>query len=73
VTKSAARWRALELDLRYLDRAFRLGFNLPMGPLELGDFNGLDTFVRVLDSSQQLSESALDLRSRLGTWSHPTT
>jgi 3-hydroxybutyryl-CoA dehydrogenase len=33
-----------------IDKAFRLGFNFPMGPLELGDFNGLDTFLRVLDS-----------------------
>jgi 3-hydroxybutyryl-CoA dehydrogenase len=33
-----------------IDKAFKLGFNFPMGPLELGDFNGLDTFVRVLDS-----------------------
>jgi 3-hydroxybutyryl-CoA dehydrogenase len=33
-----------------IDTAFRLGFNLPMGPLELGDFNGIDTFVHALDS-----------------------
>jgi len=33
-----------------IDTAFRLGFNFPMGPFELGDFNGVDTFVRVLDS-----------------------
>jgi 3-hydroxybutyryl-CoA dehydrogenase len=33
-----------------IDKAFRLGFNLPMGPLELGDFNGLDTFLHVLES-----------------------
>jgi 3-hydroxybutyryl-CoA dehydrogenase len=33
-----------------IDTAFRLGFNFPMGPFELGDFNGIDTFVRVLDS-----------------------
>jgi 3-hydroxybutyryl-CoA dehydrogenase len=33
-----------------IDKAFRLGFNFPMGPFELGDFNGVDTFVRVLDS-----------------------
>jgi 3-hydroxybutyryl-CoA dehydrogenase len=33
-----------------IDRAFRLGFNFPMGPLELGDFNGIDTFVHVLDA-----------------------
>jgi 3-hydroxybutyryl-CoA dehydrogenase len=33
-----------------IDTAFRLGFNFPMGPFELGDFNGVDTFVHVLDS-----------------------
>ena len=33
-----------------IDKAFRLGFNFPMGPLELGDFNGVDTFVHVLDA-----------------------
>lgn len=33
-----------------IDKAFRLGFNFPMGPFELGDFNGVDTFVHVLDS-----------------------
>jgi 3-hydroxybutyryl-CoA dehydrogenase len=33
-----------------IDTAFRLGFNFPMGPFELGDFNGIDTFVHVLDS-----------------------
>ena len=31
-----------------IDKAIRLGFNHPMGPLELGDFNGLDTFYHVL-------------------------
>jgi 3-hydroxybutyryl-CoA dehydrogenase len=31
-----------------IDKAMRLGFNHPMGPLELGDFNGLDTFYHVL-------------------------
>lgn len=30
-----------------IDTALKLGFNLPMGPLELGDFNGLDTFLHV--------------------------
>ena len=25
-----------------IDRAMRLGFNHPMGPIELSDFNGLD-------------------------------
>ena len=29
-----------------IDRAVRLAFNHPMGPLELGDFNGHDTFLR---------------------------
>jgi 3-hydroxybutyryl-CoA dehydrogenase len=30
-----------------IDKALKLGFNFPMGPLELGDFNGLDTFLEV--------------------------
>lgn len=33
-----------------IDRAMRLGFNHPMGPLELGDFNGLDTYLQALTS-----------------------
>lgn len=33
-----------------IDTAMRLGFNFPMGPLELGDMNGLDTFLHALDS-----------------------
>jgi 3-hydroxybutyryl-CoA dehydrogenase len=33
-----------------IDKAMKLGFNLPMGPLELGDFNGLDTNLRVMES-----------------------
>ena len=33
-----------------IDLACKLGFNFPMGPLELGDFNGIDTFVHALDS-----------------------
>jgi 3-hydroxybutyryl-CoA dehydrogenase len=44
--------RMLDEDLATaedIDKAFRLGFNFPMGPLELGDFNGLDSFTRVLD------------------------
>ena len=37
-----------------IDKAMKLGFNLPMGPLELGDFNGLDTNLSVM---QGLSEA----------------
>ena len=33
-----------------IDRALRLGFNFPMGPLELADFNGLDTVLSVFDN-----------------------
>jgi 3-hydroxybutyryl-CoA dehydrogenase len=32
-----------------IDKALRLGFNHPMGPLELGDLNGLDTYLHALD------------------------
>jgi 3-hydroxybutyryl-CoA dehydrogenase len=32
-----------------IDKAIRLAFNHPMGPLELGDFNGLDTYLHALD------------------------
>jgi 3-hydroxybutyryl-CoA dehydrogenase len=31
-----------------IDRAMRLGFNFPMGPLELGDMNGVDTYVHAI-------------------------
>lgn len=33
-----------------IDRALRLGFNFPVGPLELGDSNGLDLFLQVADA-----------------------
>jgi 3-hydroxybutyryl-CoA dehydrogenase len=33
-----------------IDRTLRLGLNFPIGPLELGDRNGLDTFLHVLES-----------------------
>lgn len=32
-----------------IDKALRLGFNFPMGPLELGDMNGLDTYMYALN------------------------
>jgi 3-hydroxybutyryl-CoA dehydrogenase len=31
-----------------IDKAMRLGFNFPMGPLELGDMNGVDTYVHAI-------------------------
>lgn len=31
-----------------IDKALKLGFNFPMGPLELGDMNGIDTYVHAL-------------------------
>jgi 3-hydroxybutyryl-CoA dehydrogenase len=43
-----------------IDRALRLGLNFPIGPLELGDRNGLDTFLLVLESlSSTLGERFL--------------
>lgn len=35
-----------------IDKAIRLAFNHPMGPLELGDFNGLDTYLHALEALQ---------------------
>jgi len=32
-----------------IDKALKLGFNFPMGPLELGDMNGLDTYLHALE------------------------
>ena len=32
-----------------IDKAIKLAFNHPMGPLELGDFNGLDTYLHAVD------------------------
>jgi 3-hydroxybutyryl-CoA dehydrogenase len=32
-----------------VDTALKLGFNFPMGPLELGDMNGVDTYVHAID------------------------
>ncbi|MSW36227.1 MAG: 3-hydroxybutyryl-CoA dehydrogenase [Actinobacteria bacterium] len=37
-----------------IDTAIKLAFNHPMGPLELGDFNGLDTY---LDAVKGLAEA----------------
>ena len=36
-----------------IDRALCLGLNFPIGPLELGDRNGLDTYLLVLESLSQ--------------------
>ncbi len=33
-----------------IDKACRLGLGFPMGPIELGDFNGLDTYLLALES-----------------------
>lgn len=40
-------------DAQDIDTAMRLGFNFPMGPLELGDFNGLDTYLHAIESLER--------------------
>ncbi len=36
-----------------IDTALKLGFNFPMGPLELGDMNGLDTYLQAISRSRR--------------------
>lgn len=36
-----------------IDTALKLGFNFPMGPLELGDMNGIDTYVHAITGLEQ--------------------
>jgi 3-hydroxybutyryl-CoA dehydrogenase len=36
-----------------IDKAMRLGFNFPMGPLELGDMNGLDTYLHAIEGLER--------------------
>ena len=36
-----------------IDKAIKLAFNHPMGPLELGDFNGYDTYLHAIEGLQE--------------------
>lgn len=36
-----------------IDTALKLGFNFPMGPLELGDMNGVDTYVHAISGLEK--------------------
>lgn len=36
-----------------IDTALKLGFNFPMGPLELGDMNGIDTYVHAISGLER--------------------
>ena len=36
-------------DAASIDRAFRLAYNLPVGPLESGDLSGLDIYLQILE------------------------
>ncbi len=36
-----------------IDTALKLGFNFPMGPLELGDMNGVDTYVHAISGLER--------------------
>lgn len=51
VTLNEAAWMLYEgtASREDIDAAYRLGFNHPMGPLELADLVGLDTTVSILD------------------------
>ena len=56
-----------------IDTALRLGFNFPMGPLELGDLNGLDTYPARASTglSRGLRRAVPADRRPARTWSRP--